>query len=92
VYSFEPIPTNLDLRCQGHILGAQGNVWTEYMPSLSQVEYMTFPRLCALAEVVWSPAASRNWEDFTQRLPIHLRRLDELGIHYRAAASQFAHN
>jgi hexosaminidase len=83
VYSFEPIPSNLSAQFQSHILGAQANVWTEYMPSLNHVEYMTFPRLCALAEVVWSPQKARNWDDFVRRLPTHLQRLEALGINYR---------
>jgi hexosaminidase len=83
VYSLEPIPTNLPPQFQSHILGAQGNVWTEYMPSLSHVEYMAFPRLCALAEVAWSPAKPRDWDDFKRRLWIDSRRLDQLGISYR---------
>ncbi len=83
VYAFEPMPANMDPDYQSHILGAQGNCWTEYMPSLKHVEYMVFPRLCALAEVDWSPKDARNWEDFTRRLPTDLRRLDELGVNYR---------
>lgn len=83
VYSFEPIPPGLDPAFHSHILGAQGNVWTEYIPSLEQLQYMTFPRLCALAEVSWSPKAARDWESFTQRLETHCRRLDKLGINYR---------
>jgi len=47
---------------------------------------MIFPRLCALAEVTWSPQAARNWEDFSRRLQIHARRLDALGINYRRQA------
>ena len=83
VYAFEPMPANLEPQYQSHILGAQGNCWTEYMPSLKHVEYMVFPRLCALSEVVWSPKDARNWDDFTQRLQVDLRRLDELGVNYR---------
>jgi hexosaminidase len=83
VYAFEPIPTNLPPQFQSHILGAQANVWTEYMPSFKQVEYMIFPRLCALGEVVWSPKASRNWDDFQRRMQSQYPRLDELGINYR---------
>jgi hexosaminidase len=83
VYSLEPIPTDLDPQYEAHILGAQGNIWTEYIPSLKQVEYMAFPRLCALAEVVWSPKPSRDWEDFARRLPTHCRRLDRMQINYR---------
>lgn len=83
VYAFEPMPANLEPQYQAHILGAQANCWTEYMPSLKHVEYMVFPRLCALSEVVWSPKDSRHWDDFTRRLQINLRRLDELGVNYR---------
>jgi hexosaminidase len=83
VYSFEPLPQSLAAGFKSHILGAQANVWTEYIPSFRQVEYMTFPRLCSLAEVVWSPKSSRSWEDFSRRLQTHLQRLDQLNIDYR---------
>ncbi len=83
VYSFEPMPAKLEPQFQKHILGVQGNVWTEYIASLKHVEYMTYPRACALAEVGWSAASSRNWEDFERRLQIHLQRLDRLGVNYR---------
>jgi hexosaminidase len=83
VYSFEPIPANLPAQFQSHILGAQANLWTEYVPSLAHAEYMMFPRLCALAEVDWSPSSARNWDDFNRRLETHERRLDTLGITYR---------
>jgi hexosaminidase len=58
-------------------------VWTEYIPNFRQVEYMAFPRLCALSEVVWSPKEARNWEDFLLRLRTDERRLDQLGVNYR---------
>lgn len=83
VYYFEPIPKELDPKFQKHILGAQGNLWTEYIPSLKQVQYMTYPRLCALSEVTWSPASSRDWFDFVRRLNTHCARLEQLGINYR---------
>ena len=83
VYSFEPMPAKLDPQYHPHILGAQANVWTEYMPSLNHVEYMIFPRLCALAEVLWSPKDSRNWNDFTRRWQTDCRRLDQLHVNYR---------
>ena len=85
VYAFEPVPANLDPHYLGRILGGQGNIWTEYMPSLRHVEYMAFPRLCALAEVVWSPQAGRNWDDFKLRLRTNCRRLEQAGINYRRA-------
>jgi hexosaminidase len=83
VYAYEPMPAKLDAQYQSHILGAQGNVWTEYMPNFHHIEYMIFPRACALAEVTWSPKEARNWEDFMLRLEINCRRLDQLGVNYR---------
>ncbi|HEX3721084.1 MAG TPA: beta-N-acetylhexosaminidase [Verrucomicrobiae bacterium] len=87
VYEFEPIPKDLAPQYQGHILGAQANVWTEYMPSFKHVRYMVFPRLFALAEVAWSPKASRNWDDFSRRAGVDCLRLDELGVNHRALSS-----
>jgi hexosaminidase len=86
VYSFEPIPLGLALEKQKHILGAQGNIWTEYIPNLKHVEYMAFPRLSALAEVTWSPKDSRNYDDFLRRLKVDEKRLDQLGVNYRSSA------
>ena len=54
VYSFNPIPNELTEEESKYVLGAQGNVWTEYIPTSSKVEYMAFPRAIALSEVVWS--------------------------------------
>ncbi len=86
MYAFEPMPANLPPALQSHILGAQGNLWTEQIPNLNQAEYMAFPRACALAEVTWSARNARDWDDFMRRLQIHARRLDELNINYRRAA------
>jgi hexosaminidase len=83
VYSFEPVPAKLAPEMQKHILGGQGNVWTEYIPNFKQVEYMAFPRLSALAEVTWSPKESRNFDDFIRRLKTDNQRLDQLGVSYR---------
>ncbi len=83
VYSFEPLPEKLDPQYAAHILGGQGNLWTEYIPNLKQAQFMVFPRLCAMAEVTWSPKAARNWEDFTQRLQTQFQRLDQIGVNYR---------
>ncbi|MGO8671785.1 MAG: beta-N-acetylhexosaminidase [Capsulimonadaceae bacterium] len=83
VYEFEPIPAALPASFAGHILGAQAQHWSEYIPTPAQLEYMAFPRLCALAEVVWSPAESRSYPDFLDRLRVHLTRLEALGVNYR---------
>jgi hexosaminidase len=83
VYEFEPVPPTLANPQRGHILGAQGNLWTEYIGTSETAEYFAFPRAVALAEVVWSPAVGRDYPDFLARLRLHARRLDALGVHYR---------
>jgi hexosaminidase len=88
VYAFEPIPAGLDPQYQAHILGGQGNLWTEYVPNFKRAEYMAFPRLCAIAEVTWSPQASRNWEDFTRRLRTQFQRFNQLGVDYRKGTAE----
>jgi hexosaminidase len=85
VYSYEPIPSELTAEEAKHILGAQGNVWTEYITSSEQAEYMAYPRACALSEVVWSPAKQRNWPEFSKRLVNHFSRLDAFGLNYSKA-------
>ena len=86
VYGLEPVPANLAPELQKHILGAQGNLWTEYIPNLKHLEYMAFPRLSALAEVAWSPKDARNFDDFMRRLKTHEQRLGRLGVNYRNSA------
>jgi hexosaminidase len=83
VYAYQPVPSELPPDQAAHILGAQGNVWTEYMPHGRQVEYMTYPRACALSEVVWSSPPSPDYQEFLGRLRVHLTRLDALGVHFR---------
>ena len=65
-----------------HILGAQGQIWTEYMPDERHVEYMAFPRLTALSEVLWTPKDGRNYENFKRRLQTHLSRLKNMGVNF----------
>ncbi len=86
VYAFEPIPAKLAPEFQSHILGGQCNLWTEYVASIQHVEYMFWPRACALAEATWSSKESRNYDDFMRRLQIHAKRLDEMGVNYRRAS------
>ena len=82
VYSFEPIPEQFSPEQAGHILGIQGNVWTEYMPDFKQVEFMTYPRACALAEVGWSQKSRKDFNDFHMRLQAQKERLKVLGVNY----------
>ncbi|MGD9548521.1 MAG: beta-N-acetylhexosaminidase [Candidatus Krumholzibacteriia bacterium] len=83
VYSFEPTPAELDEDAARHVLGAQANIWTEYIDSPDGVEFMALPRMCALAEVVWSRPGARSWEGFLRRLDRHFRRLDAMEVNYR---------
>jgi hexosaminidase len=81
VYSFEPMPEGLTPEQERHILGGEGNVWTEVAPQ-EEVDSRAYPRLTALAEVLWSPKGHRNWEDFSRRLQMHYQRLDIMDVDY----------
>ncbi|MEU9990231.1 beta-N-acetylhexosaminidase [Streptomyces sp. NPDC048045] len=89
VYRFEPVPPELGEEDARHVLGTQANVWTEVMEDAARVDYQTFPRLAAFAEVAWSslPAPEeRDFADFEHRMAAHYRRLDALGVAYRPPA------
>jgi hexosaminidase len=90
VYAFDPVPADLEPQYATHVLGAQGQVWTEYIGTPKQAEYMAFPRACALAEVVWTPTAAKNLADFLARLDVHGRRLAILDVNYRPTAPSAA--
>jgi len=81
VYHFDPLPGPL-AGDQAHVLGLQGNLWTEHVRTEERAAYMTWPRAAALAEVGWSPPGRLDWSDFTLRLPAEFRRLKSLGVHY----------
>ena len=85
VYSYEPIPKELSDEEGKYVLGAQGNVWSEYMPYPSKVEYMIFPRMSALSEVLWSAKADRNWAGFEPRLQNQFKRYDLWKANYSRA-------
>jgi len=80
VYSYEPIPPNLSPEAHKHVLGAQANVWTEYIPTREKLDYMAFPRACAMAEVGWVQKEQRNFDDFVQRLLPHMDRLEAMSV------------
>ncbi|MEO8151230.1 MAG: family 20 glycosylhydrolase [Bacteroidia bacterium] len=82
VYSYDPIPKGLNETEAAHILGAQGNVWTEYMNNSNYVEYMIMPRQCALAEALWTPKEKMNYADFSSRMVRHFNRFNILKINY----------
>ncbi|MDJ1467412.1 beta-N-acetylhexosaminidase [Xanthocytophaga flava] len=86
VYSYEPVPAELSAEESKYILGAQANLWTEYIETPAHAEYMVFPRASALAEVVWSPKEQKNWDDFAKRIPQQLERYKYLNVNYAKTA------
>ncbi len=85
VYAYEPIPKELNAEQGKYVLGAQANMWTEYMNNTRKVEYQLFPRITALSEVLWSPKEKRDWKDFERRLPSIFEMLDKQKINYSKA-------
>ena len=83
VYSFDPMPAELEAQYARHVLGGQAQLWTEYMKEPKKVEYMAFPRLTALAEAVWTPLDRKNFADYRARLETHLERLTALDVNFR---------
>lgn len=82
VYSYNPTPDTLSESERKYILGAQANVWTEYITSEDKVEYRVFPRISALSEVLWSEKEDKDWEDFKARIPNQLKRYEFRDINY----------
>jgi hexosaminidase len=85
VYSYEPIPAALNATEGKYVLGAQANMWTEYMKNTRKVEYMLFPRLAALSEVLWTPKEKKSWPDFEKRMVSQFKRYDLWGVNYSRA-------
>lgn len=83
-HSYEPIPEELNEQQASHIIGVQAQLWTEYIATTSRLEYMAFPRVCATAEIAWSPRKRPDFPHFLNRLKTHLRRLDVQDVRYRA--------
>ncbi len=82
VYAFNPTPKELTKEDATYIMGAQGCVWTEFIPDFSNVEYMALPRMAALSETVWTPIAKKNYSDFILRLKLHAQTLDRMKVNY----------
>lgn len=82
VYSFNPVPAELKDDEHHYILGAQANLWTEYITNAAKAEYMLFPRISALSEVCWSPLEKKNWEGFKKRMAAQFKRFDLWKVNY----------
>jgi hexosaminidase len=81
-YAFEPIPEGVGAEQAARVLGGQANVWTEHIDSPRMIDFYVFPRLCAIAEALWTER-ERDFAEFGERLAEHLARLDALGVEYR---------
>ena len=82
VYDYEPIPKELSNDEANYVMGAQANLWTEFITTASQVQYMVLPRMLALSEVLWTPKSEKNWDGFNQRLPQHFKGFGQRGLNY----------
>ena len=85
VYAYEPIPAALNEEEGKYVLGAQANLWTEYIKNTKKVEYMLFPRMAALSEVLWSTKENKDWKDFERRLVNQYKRYEKWGANYSKA-------
>ena len=86
VYNYEPMPKSLTPEEQKYIIGVQGNLWVEYIPTLSQIQYMLLPRMAALSEIQWSAADKKNYDCFLSRLPQLTSLYDVKGYNYATHA------
>jgi hexosaminidase len=89
VYNYDPLESIEPPELRKHILGAQGNTWTEYIPNAAQLWYMVYPRALALSELCWSARDRKNWTDFKRRAGIALARLEPLGVNFRVPEVTF---
>ncbi|GAB3203387.1 hexosaminidase [Pontibacter aydingkolensis] len=86
VYKYEPTPAELSADEKKYVLGAQANLWTEYITTTAHVEYMIMPRMAALSEVLWTPEAKKDWDGFKNRMQQQYKRYDSMGINYSRSA------
>ncbi len=86
-YGYDPLPRVLSEKEQQRIIGVQGNLWTEYVPTPSHAEYMIFPRLLSLAEIAWTDPARKDPKDFRRRVNIEVEKLRQRGVNsYRPSS------
>lgn len=82
VYAYEPVPKTLTAEESAYIMGAQANIWTEYITTFDHVEYMALPRMAALSEVLWTPPKNKDYKDFLLRLQKNYVLLTKMGVNY----------
>lgn len=86
VYAFNPVPAAIAADKRHHILGGQANLWTEQIKTLSHVQYMMLPRICALSEALWTKADQKKEAGFIEKMDHHFDRLKELDYHFAGSA------
>lgn len=82
VYDYEPVPKELNVQEAKYVMGAQANVWSEFIPTKEHAEYMVLPRMLALAEVLWTPASAKSWNSFYERLQPSFKYFEHKGYNY----------
>jgi hexosaminidase len=88
IYKFDPAPVALAPEDRQHLIGVQGNIWTDMLGNEQQIQLQTFPRAAALAEIGWSPPEKQRWPEFIARLSVQMRRYNKLDIRYSDAVFQ----
>ncbi len=83
VYNYDPVPASLNAKERAHILGVQANLWTEYIPTTQQADYMLMPRMLALSEIAWTQTEVKNWTRFHATMGRELVGMDNRNVHYR---------
>ncbi len=86
VYAFDPVVDSMSTEQKKHILGSQGNLWSEFITDEKQSEYMLYPRLAALSEALWTPKDKKDWQGFAKKVPDLFRRFDTMDINYARSA------
>jgi hexosaminidase len=83
VYRYDPVPIAVPPADRHRVLGAQCQLWTEHVTTPAEAEYRYFPRLCAFAEIAWSSESPKSFEEFEERVALHLHRLSAMGVNFR---------
>lgn len=83
IYTSDVIPADLTPKQLKLVKGIQSNAWGEFIPTVGRMQFMVFPRALAMVEKAWTPNEQQNWDNFSQRLQVHLHRLQAAGINYR---------
>ena len=89
VYGYVPFPALLSWEEQQYIIGLQASLWTEYCKTVENAESLTYPRLCAMSELAWSPVAQKNYKEFYNRLLLNIKHLDRWNVHYSKLFIQY---